>query len=99
MSNSIDGRLMKYMTTRCVDGVKILLTAYSQENDNFTPARITFASISSFKTRVLGDARDVAYGLGIEIYSLLAVAFGDGAGTSTPQSQGDTLRRELEHIW
>jgi hypothetical protein len=97
MSTSTDGTLTKYTTTRRVDGDKISLAAYlsQKEEDNFTPAKIKFASLSSFKERVLSDAEDVACGLGIGIYSLLAVAFGDSAGPS------NAYRKELlkERNW
>jgi len=61
-----------------VDADKISLAAYlpQKERDNFTPARIKYASISSFKARVLSDALTED----VEIHSLLAVAFGDSAG-------------------
>jgi len=57
-----------------VDADKISLAAYlpQKERDNFTPARIKYASISSFKARVLSDALTED----VEIHSLLAVAFG-----------------------
>ena len=68
---------MKYTTNRHVGREKIYLTAYlplGEEEKNFMPARIKFASISSFRARVLRDAKDVACGLGMEIQSLLQVA-------------------------
>ena len=69
--------LIKYTTNRYVDDHKIYLTAYLpllEEENNFIPAKIKFASISSFRARVLRDAKDVACGLGMEIHSLLQVA-------------------------
>lgn len=77
MTVSEDERLTKYTTTRCLDGDKISLAAYllSEKLDDFTPAKIKYASISSFIARVRSDAEDVARGLSMEMHSLLAVAF------------------------
>lgn len=83
MSSSSDktSSLIKYTTTRWVAGGKISLTAYSSlpQNDSeqiyFIPAKKKYASISSFETRILNDAKDVACGLGMEIHSLLLVTY------------------------
>ena len=98
MSISKDETLTKYTTTRRVDGDKVCLAAYlplnEEDQDTFTPARIKYASIFSFKARVLNDAEEVACGLGMEIHSLFAVTFGDSAGTE------DSLCNELlERNW
>ena len=59
----------------------ISLTAYSlqREKDTFTPARIKFATIASFKARVLSDAEDVASRFGMDIHSLIDITFADSA--------------------
>jgi hypothetical protein len=84
-STSANGRWTKFSTIRSVDGNphKISLAAYLPQNqeDSFTPARIKYASISSFRERVLSDAEDVACGLRMEIHSLLGLTFGDSAGS------------------
>ena len=75
MSRSIDGMLTKYTTTHCVDGDNLSLAAYlPKKNDSemdFTPAKIKYAKISTFRERVLSDAEDVARGLSMNIQSLL----------------------------
>ena len=89
ISTSSDGRLTRYSTSREMpvnDGHKlenISLTAYSlqRERDTFTPARIQFATIASFKARVLSDAEDVASRLGMDIHSLIDITFADSAGS------------------
>ena len=92
MSTSSDGRLTKYSTTRSfpvdVGRENISLAAYlpQQEVDTFIPARIKFASITSFKSRVLSDAEDVARGLGVDIHSLLGLTLADSAGSLNKES-------------
>ena len=89
ISTSSDGRLTRYSTSRKMpvnDGHKlenISLTAYSpqKEKDTFTPARIRFATIASFKARVLSDAEDVASRFGMDIHSLIDITFAGGAGS------------------
>ena len=81
MSSSTDGRWTKFTTTRKVDSNKITLASYlpKKKEEDITPARIRYADISSFKARVLRDAKDVACGLGMEVNKLLALAFKDAS--------------------